>query len=187
MLNHADVYFAFREPPELGEYHWTVDAKGRDGLTNWEEWWSQIIMPVTQSKTMRQPLMRVREGDFSYQDKLITEPDEYLLQFMNDPEAGEFADLRPILSDDFRFSPDAEPGLEAVDILANAIRRALNGNLKDFGWNEIPGLMIHRRDHYLRLMSVAPEGKGPNRLPYQNVISAFRSGGRSMFPPSKDD
>lgn len=187
VLYHADIYFAFREPPELGEYHWTVDAKGSDGLTDWEEWWSQIIMPITQSKTMRKPLARVKEGNFSYQDKLRTEPGDYLLRFAKKPENGEFFDLRPILSDDFRFSSDAEPGLEAVDILANAVRRALNGNLKQFGWGEIRRLMIHRRDHYLQLVSLAPQNREPSSLPYQQVIDAFRSGGRRIFPSSEED
>jgi hypothetical protein len=101
---------------------------------------------------------------------------------MDRNEAGDFFNLRPILSDDFRFSSEAEPGLEAADIIANATRRALSGNLREFGWNEIPTLMIHRRDHYLRLMSVADKDKGQPSLPYADVINAFRSGGRSMFP-----
>jgi hypothetical protein len=183
VLYHADIYFSFREPPELGDYHWTIDAKGRDRLTNWEDWWSQIIMPVTQSKTMREPLARVEEGDFSFQDQFKTEPSEYLLQFMDSTQTGEFFDLRPVLSDNFNFSSDAEPCLEAVDIIANATRRALSGNLKKFGWNEIPGLMIHRRGHYLRLITVAADDQAQPMLPYADVINAFRSGGRSMFPP----
>ncbi len=183
VLYHADIYFAFRNPPELGEYHWTMDAKGRGGLTDWEDWWSQIIMPVTQSKTMREPLARVKEGNYSFQEKFRTEPSDYLLQFMDRSNTSDFFDLRPVLSDDFRFSSDVEPGLEAVDIIANATRRALSGNLRDFGWNEIPALMIHRRDHYLRLMTVSATDMSRPTLPYANVIDAFRSGGRSMFPP----
>lgn len=183
VLYHSNIYFAFRSPPELGEYHWTMDAKGRGQITDWEDWWSQIILPVTQSKTMRKPLLRVKEGDYSFQEKFRTEPYEYLLQFMGDREIGDFFDLRPVLSDDFKFSSGAEPGLEAADIIANAIRRALNGNLKKFGWSAIPTLMIHRRDHYLRFMTVAATERGRPPLPYANVIDAFRSGGRSMFPP----
>ena len=41
-LNHADTYFAFRTPPELGEYHWRIDAKDRLGITPWEKWWSTV-------------------------------------------------------------------------------------------------------------------------------------------------
>lgn len=182
VLYNADIYFAFREPRELAEYHWVVDAKGKNGITNWEEWWSKVILPITQSKTMREPLARVTGGDFSHQDKLKTEPGEYIRQFAKDPENGEFFDLRPILSDDFRFSADTNCGLEAVDIMANAVRRACSGNLKQFGWSDIPSLMIHRRDHYLRLFSLAPDGLEPTSVPYMDVISAFRSGGRQMLP-----
>lgn len=182
VLFHADIFFAFREPRELGEYHWAVDAKGRDGLTNWEEWWSKIILPVIQSKTINDPFPRVKEGDYSHQDRFQVEPDDYLLQFIDDPEPGTFFDLRPVLSDNFRFSSDVEPCLEAVDIIANGIRRALSGNLKPFGWNEIPSLMIHRRGHYLRLCTVTESGQRRSSLPYASVLDTFRSNGRSMFP-----
>lgn len=159
-----------------------MDAKGRDGLKNWEDWWSQIIMPVTQPKPMREPLARVKEGDFSFHDQFKTEPDEYLVQFIDSTDTGEFFDLRPVLSSDFRFSPPAEPGLEAVDIIANATRRALGGNLKAFGWTEIPNLMIHRSGHYIRLMTVATDEIVHPKLPYASVVDGFRRGGRSMFP-----
>ncbi len=182
VLYNASIYFAFRSPPELGEYHWTMDAKGRGRITDWEDWWSKIIMPVTQARTLREPFVRVRGGDFSYQDKFLTEPYEYLIPSIDSSSAEEFLDLRPILTNDLRFSSDAEHCLEAVDVIANATRRAFHGNLKDFGWNEIPTLMIHRRDHYLRLMTVAATDKGRPPLPYVNVIDAFRSGGRLMFP-----
>lgn len=142
---------------------------------------------MIQSKTMHEPLMKVREGDYGYQSIRVAEPDDYPPEFMKDQEACEILDLHPILSDDFRFSPDAEPGLEAVDILANAIRRALNGNLREFGWNEIPGLMIHRSNQYIRFITLAPEGKGPTSAPNGHVVDAFRSGGRSIFLPSEND
>ncbi|MEE4188741.1 MAG: hypothetical protein V2I76_09890 [Roseobacter sp.] len=131
---------------------------------------------------MREPLARLKEGDFSFHDQFKTEPDEYLLQFMNSTDTGEFFDLCPVLSSDFRFSSAAEPGLEAADIIANATRRALGGNLKEFGWTEIPNLMIQRSGHCIRLMTVAADEIVHPKLPYASVIDGYRRGGRSMFP-----
>lgn len=183
VLYHADIYYAFRIPSELGEYHWTMDAKGRGQLTDWEDWWSKIIMPVTQSKTMRAPFARVEGGDYSFQERFRTEPGADLRQFFGKIDSDDFFDLRPILSDKFSFSSDVLPGLEAIDIIANATRRALNGNLKNFGWSGILSLMVHRRDHYLKFMTLATTDKGRHSLPYADVVDAFKTGGRSIFPP----
>src|SRR5687768_2982580 len=54
--------------------------------------------------------------------------------------SGKGVDLRKVLMEDFRFSAAAEPGLEMADIVVNAVRRALTGNLSFPGWREIPQL-----------------------------------------------
>lgn len=64
-LNHADVYHSLRFPRELGSYTWRIDAKGRDGKTNWEEWWEQTLLPILESKSVREPFMRIESGDYS--------------------------------------------------------------------------------------------------------------------------
>ena len=54
-----------------------------------------------------------------------------------------------------RFSAAAEPGLELVDIVVNATRRALVGTLGEAGWSGIPQLMIHRlHEPYIQFLIV---------------------------------
>ncbi|MBZ5604581.1 MAG: DUF3800 domain-containing protein [Acidobacteriia bacterium] len=38
-----------------------------------------------------------------------------------------------------------ELGLQLVDIVASAVRRAFNGNLKQGGWGQVGGLIIKRK------------------------------------------
>ena len=72
------------------------------------------------------------------------------------PGHGEYFSLNLVLKEDFRFSSAPEFGLEAADILVNAIRRSLAGNLGRQGWLPIRELMVHRTEHYIRLISMAP-------------------------------
>jgi hypothetical protein len=84
----------------------------------------------------------------------------------------------------FKYSSDSEPGLELVDIVTNAARRALKGTLHISGWEQLPTLMIHRRrDHYIQLISLH-DRKPPNPPPYAEVIlKHFTRNGRSMIAP----
>ncbi|MDR6308116.1 hypothetical protein [Pacificitalea manganoxidans] len=179
VLYHADIFYAFREPSELGRYSWIIDAKGRDGTTDWEHWWSRMVRPMLQSKSLRQPFPRVEEGDYSYQVHMRMGLPEHLRPFSNGND--NCFDLRPIL-EDVDFSSETQAGLEAVDILANAVRRSLSGNYQRYGWIEIPRLMIHRNDHYIRLFTVAGANVDIELPEYADVLNDFRAGGRSLFP-----
>ena len=74
-------------------------------------------------------------------------------------------------------------GLELVDILTNAVRRALTGNLAREGWENIPRLMIHMRDHYIKFMRLEGASEEPQIYPYANVARHFLSGGKYMLSP----
>jgi hypothetical protein len=90
--------------------------------------------------------------------------------------------IRLLMTEHFRYSSDHEPGLELVDIVVNAVRRAMVGNLQLEGWRGLPGLMVHRKSHYIRLVSLH-EPKKLERLGYENVLRHFMSGGRNMMAP----
>jgi len=180
---NADIYFAYRFPQELGEYHWIVDAKDRNKTTDWEKWWAATIMPLLESKSARSPFVRVEGGDYRWQDRFKAEPDDYKKVVLGVTEDFEVFDLRPVMEEDFRFSWEPEFGLEAVDILTNATRRALRGNLQREGWLPIRELMMHRKDHYIRLITLSKGDELPPKVSYSNVLADFSTGGREMLPP----
>jgi len=183
VIYHANLYYSFRIAKELGEYHWVIDAKNRDKITAWEEWWSAVVSPMIESKSFRQPFSAAEGGDYRAHERFRTEPSEFKKQFMKDPETGDFFDLKPVLKEDFRFSWEAEYGLEAADILVNAVRRSLAGNFSRQGWLPIRELMVHWGQHYIRLISLASDDRKPPEVGYGNVLSDFTSGGRNMLPP----
>jgi len=89
-----------------------------------------------------------------------------------------------LLMADLRFSSAVEPGLELVDILVNATRRALLGNLGEAGWSGIPRLMVHRKEPYIQFILLS-EGADTIRHPsYARIVRQFFSGGgRLMLAP----
>lgn len=182
-LKNADLYHAFRMGSELGEYHWIIDAKELSKVTPWEEWWSLVILPMLESKSFREPLIGVEGGDYRWHDRFKIELSEYKKQFVKNPKKSNFFDLRPVMTEDFRFSSEPEFGLEAVDIMTNTVRRSMSGNFKRHGWLAIPPLMVHRKDQYFSFISLMQEeDSSSSRFPYMKVIRDFRSGGRTMVP-----
>lgn len=180
-LRHATLYYVQRWPAEVGNYHWVLDGKGANEATSWEDWWSMVVMPILQSRSIRDPHPALEDADYSHFQRFVREIPEWLPE-PEGRERGDGIDLRLVLMEDFRFSREAEPGIELVDILANAARRALVGNLGKPGWESMPALMIHRDQHYIRLIALHDQPIEVD-LPYQNVISAFTRGGRTMLAP----
>src|SRR3546814_18384074 len=96
-------------------------------------------MPITESKSLRKPLGIFSEGDYYHFKRFETQLSDHLKQHANDP-SHDAADVRMLLTEHFRFSSKCEAGLELVDVLTNATRRALSGRLVVEGWRNLPSL-----------------------------------------------
>jgi hypothetical protein len=188
LLEFATMYYAARRPEELGKFHWVIDAKGTmDKPNEWEEWWSSFIFPVLQTRSFARPFRQLPEGvgDYSHLARFETEPDPFIRARGNwkdgDPPP---LDLGLVMKESFTFAVQTTPGLELVDIITNATRRAFRGNLEKQGWHRIPQLMVHRgkRRPYLSMLSLQDDPE-PNRVyPYTDVLEAFRRDGRLLLP-----
>tara|TARA_R110002020_G_scaffold50791_6_gene143699 strand:+ start:1628 stop:2623 length:996 start_codon:yes stop_codon:yes gene_type:complete len=183
VLGHAQLYFAVRAFRELGMFNWVIDAKGKGGTVPWEQWWQTAVLPMIESQSLRKPFPAVIEGNYTAMKRFQREPSEYKLQFSGgDHSSSTWFDLRLAMMESMRFSDVAEPGLEAVDILTNAIRRSLAGNLSRSGWIPISRIMINRHRHAIRLISLNDAEVDGSRLPYAPVVRDFNRCGISMFP-----
>lgn len=181
VLQHAPLYYVQRRPRELENFHWVIDGKDVSRITNTEVWWSETMLPMLQSKSIRNPIPALEGADYSHFDKkFMSSVPDFLQPHFPDETAG--VDLRRIMKESFRFSSDPEYGLELVDIVVNATRRALKGNLQETGWCGIPLLMIRRQVQCLRLVrlsAVTQERQGP----YADIIiEGFGRGSKSMLP-----
>jgi hypothetical protein len=185
LLEYGTMYYSTRRPKELAHFHWVVDAKGNMGSpTEWEDWWSRFILPALQSRAFKKPIKRLSIGDYSHMKRFECELTPFVKK-MADVKEGDPTphDLGMIVRESFRFSKESEPGLELVDIITNATRRALVGNLQIDGWGQIPSLMIHRKGpHYINAVSLGRAPVQNRRYPYTRVLRAYGRGGRTMLP-----
>lgn len=180
LISEIPVYWAQRRMRELINFHWVVDGKGRDGLTKSEKWWSTVKSGLVQSKLARKPMIALKELDYSLFNKKFKVPmPEYLKETILPHE--ESLSLNLLLDESFRFSSGNDFGLELVDILTNATRRALKGNLGKAGWGDIPKVMINRPKQYLQLRALSKSAT-PDKVTYGALITGgFAVGGRPML------
>jgi hypothetical protein len=180
------VYHCQRFPKELGEFHWVVDAKNSEAITNWEDWWSKTLIIWLQSMSLQKPGVMLPDGDYSHFRRfIIDEIPKYLRNVAppGDRTYGAGIDLQMMYRESFRFSSDPEPGLEMVDIVTNALRRGFVGNLGEAGWLPLRRLMIHRSDVYVNPVGFLPPERQIAR-PLLGVLNKFRTGGRIMATPN---
>lgn len=177
------VYHCQRFPKELAELHWVVDAKDPAVVTDWEDWWSKTLVIWLQAMSLQRPGALLPGGDYRHFRRFIfDELPAYLRDVAppGDRTYGAGVDLQLMFGESFRFSSEPEPGLELVDIVTNALRRGLVGNLDEAGWLPLRGLMIHRSDVYVRPIGIIPDDDRNLALPLRRVMNRLRKGGRIM-------
>lgn len=174
LVGQMVVFFAQRKPYELGSFAWIVDGKDPAKVTRWEEWWAHYAQGAIATMSKRRPALMLPDNfhvDYSFYDKFNL-PDE----------KGEKGTSLKLLLKDLRFSSKPEPGLEFVDILTNAVRRALSGKLKKEGWQNIHRLMIHRNEPYISFVVFHEGTDVVHAAPYTNIVhEGFSRNGRLML------
>lgn len=169
IIHHVPLYFVQRRPKDLGTFSWIIDGKDPAKVTNWEKWWSSYAIGALANKSKFRPGARLEGADYSYYDRFTV---------VN--EFGEEGTDLALLMEDLKFSTEVVFGLEWIDVLTNAIRRALIGNLQVEGWKGIPRLMIHRKQHYIEFVCLEGVSTEINNAPYNRVVSHFWRDGRPM-------
>ena len=170
IIKHVPLYFAQRHPSELGNFSWVVDGKEPAKVTEWEKWWVWHAQGALSARSRTDPRPVLVGADYSHFDR-----------FNNCDGASAGTDLKLLLAD-VNFSSEPEVGLELVDVVVNAVRRAMLGNLGKEGWFDIRRLMIHRGEHYMGLMLLG-DTKPPTNPAYATVVAHFLNGGRNMLSP----
>lgn len=184
IIEHGTMYYSQRRPEELANFHWVIDAKGDNSIpTPWETWWKQFIKPALQSKMARDPMGHLRIGDYSHMKRFeFDEISDFMKDLLKPKSDGpKPMNLGLVLSKSLRFSTEPEPGLEIIDILTNATRRALRGSLQVEGWREIPSIMISRNPTTIQLLSLDSGVPASMKLPYGKTVMAFHKNAKSML------
>lgn len=181
VIRIATLYYCQRDPLTLSRFRWVIDAKS-DKLTNYEDLWSTVIMPFCESDSLSNPMVFLKGGDYSWFDRnfnvdMTTAP-KHLQPFIKKERQNEpfhAFDAKKVLSEHRSFeSSKNNLGLQLVDIIVNAIRRALNGNLQVSGWGNLGRLMVSREKGKNTIQMIAlHHDPVPNPMPYGGIISHF--------------
>ncbi|MCU1301701.1 MAG: hypothetical protein JWQ87_1985 [Candidatus Sulfotelmatobacter sp.] len=160
-IREGTVYFVQRQPEELGDIAWVIDRKYRT-LTQMEETWSTLILPLSEGAFAKVPLVGILEEDYSYFDakygfnRATIEPEDLRhLQWLHsvsgkgplreDERLGVNAQLLLTEQRTFEDSRDSL-GLQLADMLATILRRALNDQLQYPGWKDFGGLLVRHHN-----------------------------------------
>jgi hypothetical protein len=64
VIEESTLYYVQRLPEELGNIVWTIDQKNRT-ITEMEKTWSTLILPMSENRFAKEPLITLREADYS--------------------------------------------------------------------------------------------------------------------------
>lgn len=185
-FQHGQLFYCQRLPGELANYIWQIDAKEKKGPTSYEEWWRTCVMPLLQSRSLREPAKMLRGGNYSaYLRKFPLEAaPAYLEPHLPAGKKGKFHDLGSIFGN-IKFQDSLiEPGIQIADVLTNAIRRGLSGRLQEKGWRAAGRLLIHSSRGAIVVNSFSSESKTLKRA-YAPIVRELNKGGQNMIASRK--
>lgn len=158
-IREGTAYFVQRQPQELGDISWIIDRKDR-AITQMEETWSTLILPISESAFAREPLICIMEEDYSHFDaqygftEATASPEvirhmQWLNSVSGKPHRANDTmgiNAKRLLTEQRTFQDSRDSlGLQLSDMLASILRRALNNRLQFPGWKDFGGLLVRQR------------------------------------------
>jgi len=174
-IREGTLYFVQRRPQELGDIGWVIDRKDRT-ITQMEDTWSTLILPMSESAFAIDPLICIRGEDYSYFDtrygitKATADPEilrhsEWLASVHRRPTRAEDSvgiNAKLLLTEKRTFQDSRDSlGLQLTDMLAAILRRALNDRLQFSGWKDFGGLLVRHRQPGDGFIQLGPGGDIP--------------------------
>lgn len=129
VLCTAITYYALRYPATLGKIRWRIDRK--DVVrTPYEEAFRMVLPALLQTKSHSKPMIMIKDaGDYGHFKRYEFPPGEaptFLKDKYGIESSGDVSDLGKMIRDDFQFvDSSAVAGVQAADLLASGLRRAL--------------------------------------------------------------
>ena len=126
-------YYVQRSPVTLREFRWRVDQKNTIKPV-FEQTFEKIALPLLQARSIREPMMRVREFDYwhlaAYEFAPGEEPDYLQTEHGLPPMDG--LNVQKLFRGNLKFvNSTASDGVQVADLLASGLRRALKGNFDE--------------------------------------------------------
>ncbi|HEY6290488.1 MAG TPA: DUF3800 domain-containing protein [Terriglobia bacterium] len=197
VIEEATLYYVQRLPRELGEIAWFVDRKNRT-ITQMEEMWTTLILPMSESHFARNPLKTLIGADYSHFDARYGFTAETVdpqmarhLEWMQQVHGtrplggGKTALNAKLLLSDWREFLDSRDslGVQLADMLATILRRALNDRLQFPGWENFGKLLARKGQPGSSFLQLGLADGAPRTLEgvAKNVCLALDARAKSML------
>jgi len=170
MLNYS-----LRKPKELESFKWIVDAKNSN-ITTAERIWKTLVLPLAQSRSFNEPLLMIKEGNYSYyyKNRKSGNIPNYLSEHVQDKDPNNFTELNSVYSDIKFVDSKNNIGVQLADILITSIRRSMNGNLQKKGWKNFGNIIVMGTKQSITLLNMGIDSnfkKYETDPPYFEVIT----------------
>lgn len=179
VIETAPIYYAQREPQTLGSFRWRFDAKDKT-VTPSESLWSKFVAPLTQTVTLRRPLLGIRNLDYSAFNRFLqTEFPEHLAGKRRGP--GPYLNLGKILGEDRKFVDSRRcTGIQLADFVATTVRRACNERLGRAGWSDLGRLFVQPIGEHHAIQPISMGGGLSVSSRHADVLRHFDRTGKRM-------
>lgn len=197
VIEESTLYYVQRMPEELRSIAWTIDRKDRT-ITEMEDTWSTIILPMSESHFAHHPLVCLQGADYSHFDARygIDPNDEEMKRHIEwtreaygirDAERPPGLNAGLLLSEQREFADSASTlGLQLADMLATTLRRALNDRLRPAAWKDFGRLLIF--DKSTPFLQLGPPDARSGRLSgaqIERVWKVLNTGNKPMLRKMK--
>lgn len=194
-IREGTLYFVQRQPRELGDIAWVIDRKDRT-MTQMEEAWSTLILPLSESAFCKEPLACLDEGEYSHFDarygftEATADPEMLRHIRWTDSVYGHLhktkdwvgTDAKRLLTEQRTFQDSRDSlGLQLSDMLAAILRRALNGRLQFAGWKDFGGLLVRHSQPGVGFIQLGSGGDVPLVGHPKKVCLALDARAKSML------
>lgn len=168
---YSTLFYVQRFPKELSRFKWIIDAK-QHSLTKAEKWWTNVLKPVLQGMSIKDPLIMLNEADYSH----------YQYFDAKDGSRDLGTDINKVMADLTFCNSKNEEGLQLADILTTSLRKALNGKFQEHGWKDMGKIMIQGNGQNVLAIVLGDDMSITQRVPYFHIIHKLNRAGRQLIP-----
>jgi hypothetical protein len=168
-IREGTLYYVQRMPQELGDIAWIIDRKDRS-ITQMEETWSTLILPMGESAFAKEPLVCIEGEDYSYYEAKYgftaetADPEtlrhsKWVSSAYGIPprEKDVIGNWKRLLTEQRTFEDSSKSlGLQLADMLASILRRALNDRIQFEGWKDFGGLLVRHHNPGAGFIQLGP-------------------------------
>ena len=158
-LGECLVHHALYDPSELGDLHWTLDAKRNEALES-REFVETVVCGSLQSRSLQRPITQVKEGNYEAMKAAIGSHPECPPHLSRGATGGQepwdYFDIGQLFKRHLVFEDSSlSIGLQLADIRANVTARAAKGNIQRSAWVRLAPLLFRRSGGAVRMLEVS--------------------------------